>query len=300
MTNVSASDFLPIRLGTLRADDELPFDLYLKVGDRFVRHTRQNDPLDKDRSSLLKEKGVKKGYILTSEEPKYIEYLDRSLDVLSTSHSNPQTQAEIIHSTLAQAAEGGAFAQNPETFVRTGKQVEKINEFLTSEKNAIKDFLGTAGIAQDIAQHSATVSSLSVALAAKMGITDSKQLLALGIAGLLHDIDVGPERESNPQVYLAHPTRAVETLSVHAHVSPEILDLIRHHEEMGLGQGFPEKKRIETLPLHQQIFNLCNHYDATCTRSQKNPLEAGKQFFIDKVGLFPLPVMTALSELIKV
>jgi HD-GYP domain-containing protein (c-di-GMP phosphodiesterase class II) len=98
--------------------------------------------------------------------------------------------------------------------------------------------------------------------------------------------------------HLAHTEDAAALLANKAHVSPRILMLIRDHEELGNGEGFPSKKKFDALPPIQQVLNICNHYDRACERAQTSPIEAGKKFFIEKIGLFKLDVLTALSEVV--
>lgn len=301
---------MPVRIGTLRAGLVVPFDVYLHVANHYVRHTVQDDVLDQDRFAFLKSKGVRKVFIANAAEQTYLTYLDQGIDALRGTEMPRASQAEVAQSSLMSMA-GEASVESEAAYQGTQVRVEKISEFLLSDKNMVHDFLKTSGVSKDTAQHSATVSTLAVALAAKVGLKDKKDLLELGLACLLHDIgkdehaidpsilrkDYTPEQLT---AYLKHPEAGEKALESKAFVSPSIRDLVRDHEEIGMGDGYPGKKRLETLSPVQQVLNICNHYDMTCQQSGVSPIEAGRQFFIDKVGLFKLDLMTALSEVVNI
>jgi HD-GYP domain-containing protein (c-di-GMP phosphodiesterase class II) len=301
--------FIPVRLGTLRPGDTLHFDVFVKVADRYIRHTLRSDSLDQDRWRTLKEKGVRKVFIGAEAESNYMRYLDEGIDQLKNGKAPAASKAELAQATLINLAEDAKNLDTVQQYSTTGARVGKISEFLTSDKNMAKDFLKTSGVSKDIAQHSATVVTLSLGLAMKVGLTNPKDLMELGMAALLHDsVKEAPHDWALPKenyapeqkaIHLSHPDKAADTLATKSFVSPLVVELVRHHEEIGNGAGFPGKKNLESLPPLQQVLNLCNHYDSVCTTRNVSPVEAGRQFFIDKVGLFRLDLMTALSEIVN-
>ncbi|MEK6579019.1 MAG: HD domain-containing phosphohydrolase, partial [Bdellovibrionota bacterium] len=195
-------------------------------------------------------------------------------------------------------------------YQRTEVRVGKIVEFLTSEKGAIRGILGATGCSIDNFQHSASVSSLTLALAMKVGIQDPQELLDLALAGLLHDIGktklgIGPatprEALTREQLkeYHRHPVAAVEMLAGKKFVNARVLRLISDHEEIGNGNGFPEKKMLSKLPLNSQILNLCNEFDRLSATLKISHLTLYPKFQAEKIGLFALEHMKILNELIQ-
>ena len=302
---------MPVRLGTLRPGDALAFDLFVKIADRYIRHTVSGDSFDQDRWARLKEKGIKKVFIPLTSEQQYLTYLDAGLNSLGSGTAPIENQAQQAQAALISMADGTAAIETEQSFKVTQGRVAKVTEFLLSDSNHVHTFLKTSGVSQDTAQHSAAVATLSLALADRMKITDKLQLSELGLACLLHDIgkDDGlvqdwnkPESEFSEEqkkIFYAHPQKADELLVSKAFVSPVIRELVKNHEEIGMGQGFPEKKKLESLSMIQQILNICNHYESYCMRRGTPPAEAGKQFFIEKVGLFKLELMTGLADVVR-
>jgi response regulator RpfG family c-di-GMP phosphodiesterase len=302
--------FITVRIGTLRGDESVGFDIYIRVGERYLHYIRKSDPFDQSRIDSLKTKKVQKLFIPSECESAYLEYLDAGLGKIQDSNASVETKATIAQTTMVNLAENAERAINSESgFKAMEKQSAKVSEFLAKETETAKKVLQDSGFAHDDFQHASNVNTLCMMLAGRAGLKDPNERQNLSMAALLHDI--GKQGLNLPQipreqldaetlkVYKSHCTAAVEKLSNKPYVNPAILTLIMNHEEVGEGAGFPEKKRIQILPLSQQILNLCNEYDRVCTMNKTPPLEAMKQFYLEKLGLFPLPLIEALRETLK-
>lgn len=78
---------IPVRLGTLRIGTPVTFDLFIKVGDRFLHYLRTQDEIDAELLGNLKRKGVKKLFIDETSEPQYLSYLESGLNQLGADSS---------------------------------------------------------------------------------------------------------------------------------------------------------------------------------------------------------------------
>jgi HD-GYP domain-containing protein (c-di-GMP phosphodiesterase class II) len=286
-------EFVPVRVGTLRPGDILDFDIFVLVAGRKIRHTVEKDVLDRERFAVLKEKNVKKIWIKSVSEPKYLAYLDRGLSKLTSNDAPVEARAEVAQATLTSLAGDPALVETKASFDLAADRVAKVNAFLVSEKNMARTFLKSAGISQDTAMHSAAVLTMAVSLGTKMGITDQKILTNIGLAALLHDVARGDETELK-----SHVEGAEFLLKGREFVPPAVVNLVLNHEEVVDASG-PRGLRLETLPLEQRVLNIANAFDAFCRAQNLSPLDAGKTFFVDKLGVFPLDLMTALSEIVN-
>ena len=303
--------YLPIHLGTLRGGDIISFDIYIMLGSRHVHYIRKSDPFDSDRIENLRKKRVKKLYIPEEDEPHYLSYLDSGLDKAQDASISVENRSELISGALTTDAENAERAVQTEAgYRRTENRVAKVIDFFTSQASAMKNVLSAAGCAQDVFQHSANVVSLSLGLAGALGIKDPKALTDLGIAGLLHDIGLGklgltPQAEIDKlpvdvlTQYKQHPETGAMSLSDKPYVTPGVIELIKNHEEAGEGAGYPGKKRLNTLPLQQQVFNLCNAYDRFCTSKNIAPTEGMQAFFQARIGHFDLNHLKLLVSSLK-
>lgn len=306
-----SNDFAAIRIGTLRSDEKLSFNVFIRVADRYIHYMPENDILDKERHTKLKKRGVKKLYVPFNEEPKYLEYLDAGLLDLKNDKMNATEKGGVVHGVMSNISEKIDKAiDNEKDYKITEDRVKKVSEFMTADPNALRSVLENAEISTDIFQHSANVSTLALALAAKLGIKNEKELADIGLAALLHDvgkegsglpIDLPREKMTLEQkkLYEEHPRLGAEKLAGKPHIHKGIIDMVLMHEEIGEGAGFPNKKVLKQLSLSQQVLNLCNEYDRVCTVYKIQPLEAMVQFFTDKMGLFDLAHLKLLSEIIK-
>lgn len=288
-------NLVPIRLNTLRPDEEVSFNLYVKVGARFIHYIRSEDLLEGLRLKNLKSKGVRKLFIPMQEEDTYLSYLEKGLESLTDKSKDITQRGAMAHDAMVMAVENAERnLETQEGFDRQKSQINKISEFISSDRQAIKNMLAAAGISIDNNHHSATVSSLSIALAVKAGITDQTEIFELGTAALLHDLGKNrlkfdhtkPKDKMTPaeyKQYKNHPQDGVDMLSGKSYISPRILGLIGSHEELGEGKGFPEKKNLFKLPLTYQILSLVNRFEHFAST---NKIELAKAIdpFTEKYG----------------
>lgn len=304
-------EYLPIRIGTIRPGAPVHFDVFILVGEKYVHYIREQDPFDPDRVDRLKAKGLKKLYIPDTSEDKYLSYLDAGLDNLKSDKVTVQEKSAIVSNAMVNDAENAIHnVQTEQGFKRTEDRITKVLEFLMSEQGALKSILSSTGVSMDNFQHAANTTSLALGLAGKLGVASSRELLDIGIAALLHDTaltqlgfkaDVQPEALSVPELekYHKHPTEVAHTLAGKPYINRDILELIANHEEVGDGAGFPNKKRLKTLSLSQQVLNLCDAYDSFSSSKGLAPLDAMKQFFTAKLGYFNLDHIKELQTILK-
>lgn len=305
-------EFVPIRIKTLVPNSQVLFDIYIQLGERYVHYISKQDEFDGARIEKLKAKGVKKLYIPTEAEESYLEYLDQGLEGLGSQEVSSEDKGALANDTLVTAAEiGERMIESQIKFTKTGENVGKIIDYLTNENEALKNILKASDVHPDNAQHCATVASLSMGLAMKLGIEEKEHLSNLGLGALLHDIGLKKIEDLDPNMnpeeletealkkYKEHPKLGMEMLAEKSFVNQTIMDLVYNHEERGEGAGFPEKKNVKSLPDLCQILNLCNEYDRFCRTSQKEHQSASQDFFTEKLGLFDLNHMNKFKELIK-
>lgn len=287
--------YCPIRVGTLRADAPITFDVYIPIGDRMLHYMRVHDEIDADRLDSLTRKQVEKLYIKVEEMPAYEQYLNQGLDQLQNPEMPIEERATIAHDTMTTAAENAEQSlDNQEAFKSLESQLTKVQNFLLGEAGALESVLGVAGVSDDIFQHSATVSSLAVSLGQELGIRDAGKFVDIGVAGLLHDfgkttLRVDPLKQpasmtdEELQSYHRHPKAGAEALKGKQYVSSRVLEMIESHEELGQGEGFPQQRNVKRLPKYCQIICLANAFDRLCIEDHVEPLKA-LEIFQQKMG----------------
>lgn len=304
-------DYIPVRLKTIRPDSQIHFDLYIKIGSKFVHYVRNNDSIEKPRWDNLKSKKVRKLFIPYDQEDNYLTYLDSGLDQLSNANVSIEQKAELAHDTLVTAAENAEKTFETEKgFQQTQGRFEKITDFLMSDSGAIKKIMEAAGTSLDNHQHAATTSSLALGLATATGFLSANEMFELGIAALVHDIGkndlpfdpMTPASElsgENLKLYRGHAQKGADMLAGKPFISPRILGMIADHEEIGNGLGFPNKKNLAKLKLPYQILNLCNSFDQYCFQNKLEHKAGLSAFKMERGEMFDEELYNLLSAMLN-
>lgn len=263
-----------------------------------------------ERLAKLKSKGVKKVFIRADDEASYLAYMDQGLDTLLEPQVEISKKGEVAHDSLVTEAENiDRSLETEQGYKQAEKRVGKVIEFLASDKGALKSVMDSAGCSKDFSQHGANVASLSLALAMRLGGFSSRELFDLAIAALVHDLgkvelNLSPWvlRESlSPEEVTRlrkHPQATVDALAAKRFITPGILRLVLEHEELGDGQGYPERKRLSSMPISSQVLNLCNDFDRDSMAKGVPAGQLMKEYFQTKAHLFDLNHLQILGEII--
>jgi HD-GYP domain-containing protein (c-di-GMP phosphodiesterase class II) len=304
-------DLYSIRINTLRANDLVPFDVFIQIGERFVHYSRINEEMEAWRIKSLKGHGVKKLYIDPNHEPLYLSYLEQGLRTLENSDIAVGDRATMAHDTMITSVENAEKnLESESSYNGQKKQLELVSTFLSNESEALKIMLNAAGVSLDNNQHAATVSSLALAVANKIGRIPQQDVTDLGYAALLHDIGktkLGFQANitlaklplEQMKRYKSHPDEAVAMLAGKPFVSPRILGLIASHEEYGQGLGYPGKKDLSRLELPYQILSMVNKFDHFCQDVALPATQAIDQFFEKHKENFKDELMKTLAEVLS-
>ncbi|HTL10955.1 MAG TPA: HD domain-containing phosphohydrolase [Bdellovibrionota bacterium] len=302
--------YLAIRIHTLRPNHRLNFDVFVKVAEKHIHYIRNSEPFDADRLSRLKQKGVKKLYIKRDEEPLYFTYLDQGLVDLADASTQVAARGNLANDALVTDAENIESTLDTEHgFKSLEGRVGKIIQFLSSEKSALKSMMDAAGAAEDVFQHCASVSSLAMGLAIKVTGLPDRELYDLAVSGLVHDlgkaklgVDSATPLENLPpeqqELFKKHPSAALDLLQTKKYITPGVLRLVMDHEEVGVGQGYPDRKSLAKMHLTSRILNLVNAYDRFAMTRKASPVGLVQDFFQEKGPLFDGELMSKLGEVL--
>ena len=303
-------DLIPIRVNTLRANSNITFDLYIEIGERHIHYRRIEDLIEGDDLARMKAKKLKKLYIQPEQETDYLAYLDAGLQASMADDKPLEERSKIVQGTMTTLAENAErHFETEQGFRNTESQFEKVATFLQSDKNALKSILSAAGTSMEDHQHSATVSSLCMAVASKIGITDQKEIMELSLAAIVHDVGKGKLKIDTKQSfkdmnaqdkaqYQRHPQIALEILSGKPFITPRILGLVASHEELAFGKGYPEKKNLLELPQSYQILSLCNRFEHFCSENNIPHAQGIDPFFESNEKLFDQDMIMVLSTVL--
>ncbi len=182
---------------------------------------------------------------------------------------------------------------------RSSELIKNLINFSLKDVGAIKGLMGLSEKDYYTFTHCVHVSVFSIGLGKIFGITDRKDLHALGLGALLHD--VGKSRidqnilnkpgKLTPEEFeeiKRHPRLGYE---MYDGILPEqITDIILHHHEKFNGKGYPDGLYENQISLFAKIVALADVYDALTTNrvyaKARNPFEAIMIMKNDMVGHF--------------
>lgn len=304
-------DYVPIRVSTLRGDQKIDFNAYIRINEKHVLYLRQGDSFEGDRLNRLKAKKLKKMFIAPEDEENYRKYLSHNIEMAYDNNSNKNivVRSEIIQGAQqSHAEEVFENADSVEAYSNAKDSASRYVDFLVTQDDALSSVLNIENVDQNIAHHGVTVSTLAVALAQKLGIVDPKQTQLLALGGLLHDFghyhsDLSVNRplaQFSPaelETYKNHPRGGAEQVQTKKHFDLSVINIIMQHEECIDGSGYPNKLMEKSMDPLAVITSSANALDRLMTFEGIPKKEAVKQLMIHSVGKYPLQHIKILGDI---
>ena len=306
------TEYVPFRVSTLRGDQKIDFNAYLKINGKYILYVRQGDSFEGNRIKKLKEKKLKQMFLRPDEEDLYRKYLERNIEAAYDKNSGKSitTRAEIIQGAQQNCAE--EVFENPgseKSYVEAKTSVERFVNFLLTENAAFRSIMDVENADASIAHHGVSVATLATLLMQKIDY-DNKLVPLVALGGLLHDFDhyhsglslsrpISQFSQEEYKRYQQHPSLGAQTLLDRRHVDPVILKIIIQHEEKIDGSGFPNKLREKDLEPGAVIVATANALDRLITFEGMSRQDACKHIMINHLGLYPLDYLRKLTEAVR-
>ncbi len=306
-------EHVSIRVSTLRGDQKINFDVFVKINDKYVLYLRRGDSFEGLRLKRLKEKKLKKMFIQNTDEVNYRSYLKTNIESAYDPSSNKDltTRAEIIQGEQQSNVE--EVFERPEdkaAYSETKDAAGKYVDFLMKNSAAAAAVLNMENTDKNLAHHGVSVATYSISLAQKLKMTDPKIVQILTLGALLHDIGhhetpvniAQPLKSLSPEdmaIYKQHPLKGAERVKDKNHFDQQVITIINEHEEHLDGTGFPKGSKENQLDPLSIIVGSCNAVDRLITFEGVSKADAPKKMMIEKVGMHPLNHIQLLSEILK-
>jgi putative nucleotidyltransferase with HDIG domain len=267
--------YIAVDLTSLRADRLLDFDLYVCVEGRMVLYRGQAlDFTEACRARLLESK-VRQVYIDAAQRAAYLGYMEQELPQLLKDEKIPQpARANIVYTTAKVIVE--AAFDDPtygDNIKRSAGMVEQTVAFLACGPSSFRSLVKLADTDYKLYSHSVNVCTLSLGLAQHVGIGDARELAALGIGAMLHDVGKTriDERILRKRTPLTHAE--FELMKKHVEYGLEILEQIPdlppvaripilQHNEREDGSGYPRALCGDGIHLFGKITAIADVFDA--------------------------------------
>jgi len=307
---MNQQQFVAVSVDTLRPPAELNFDLYMRpVAHRPARLYRSKDvPIDDEAVARLLGRGIHTLYIATESTENYCDYLrqhvlaDEALPV--DQRYNVLRQAAV--SVLGDAFQRGCVDSIVSATENVGSQVV---ELLAGRETILRDLIDIMVADYSTYAHATNVATYAVMLARALGISDQREIVAIGQGALLHDMGKqfiendflnSPERltEDKMEVVRQHPARGFEEVCTREDLSWGQLMMIYQHHELYGGDGYPVGLVGEEIHPWARLCAIVDVFEAlTCNRPYRKAyspatalqylsLEAGRRFDEEMVQCF--------------
>lgn len=278
--------YRPVAIGSLRLDTEPMFDLYFRPGpvQPFVLYSERNHRITDETLERLRANRIERVFVRESELGDYRRYLAANMgNILTDAAISPREKANILY-TSAQVAIEDMFDKPPTAdSVGLGKDVVRHTvAFMTSDEFLLEHLLRTISSDYYLYSHSINVVAYSVALAMRVGYSDSPTLREIANGALLHDIGMSriDPRLRNTPVNLTpdqwervkqHPAEGYEMLTEVGNLGEIALDIVLHHHEKLNGQGYPHGLANRELSPFVRIVTVANVFDALTSDRPHQP-----------------------------
>lgn len=272
------TSYFNVRLGALRPNVELPFDVYVQIQNRYVHYLRAGDYIRPER--LLKFAESNRFFVPNPQRQSFKNFVHSQLDDESL---NSQMKAELLReSSLALVEE---IYENPDVgkaLEDSKKIIHEFVKFMNEVPEGMDHLISLSTHDFYTYNHSLDVSVYALGLGRIYGYSE-KELEELGRGALFHDIgkkwvDVdiickkGALDEVEWEQMKKHPEFGLQLLNDHD-VSEAIKACCYEHHESFLGNGYPQALPGPEIHPMARIIAIADTYDAMTTqRSYNNPM----------------------------
>ncbi|MCS6838539.1 MAG: HDIG domain-containing protein [Bdellovibrionaceae bacterium] len=308
-----SDQFTSVRVSTLRGDQKINFDVYVKISDKYLLYLKAGDSFEGERLERLRKKKLKKMYIRFDHEKLYRDYVQRNIEnaYQGNSKMSIENRAQIIQGD--QQARAEEVMENPESgeaYLQAKVGAQQLYHFLRQEPSGLAQILRIKNFDSSVAHHGVNVAGLAQSLATVMGWQDTQMLSLIGLGALIHDIDHAQSgfpfarprslfEEHEQQFYREHPRRGAISVQDKRHFDSQVVKIIMQHEETIDGKGFPNgliEGQMDPLAL---IVGAANFADRLMSWEGIAARDLSKTLMVMGVGKYPLDVLKNLSLIIE-
>jgi hypothetical protein len=269
--------FITLEFARLRADEDIPFDLYVLNGGQYVLFRKAHLPLTMDDLSAFKARGIVQFYVDGRAKKSLARYMEQELAVRL---KDPNLLLDEKSAFLMEASriimdDLFTHPESPDTLPRVRALVEHTVGFIATGRQAFRSVIKLCTHDYYTYTHTLHVEVYSVALGMQLGMSQSF-LKKLGEGALLHDVGKakvppsiltkpGPLTPDEWLVMKQHPEFGLDLLRAHGDLDPIVeAAVVGHHERID-GRGYPYGLKSHEVPLPGRIVALADIYDALTT-----------------------------------
>lgn len=285
------NEYYIIACDSLRPDTPLTFNVFERVktagGDKFILCIPKNSLFTADHRKRFTDNNIKDAAVLQKELAQYRLYLETHLSAIVGDHKIERVEKARILYDAAQMCIANVFNQPnlPKPLKSAAQVVSNITSFLLGGRHAFMNLFRQNIQGYYIYGHSAKVCIYSVALARKIGVSNARKLLEIGIGAFLHDVGM---RELPSELFLKptgltqaewglvkrHPHLGSHILNTTKLQSVNVITVIRQHHEKLDGSGYPWGLKKTDIHPYARLACIADVFDALTSPRPYRPTTA--------------------------
>lgn len=266
---------------------QILFNIFLRLSDqKYVKIAHKGEDLSIDRIHSYKEKGVHYLYLLRDDFRKYLGF---SLKITRAAQRNPSVSREKRLQLARHTAD--VILSHIESHGLDSELFDDAFSFVETMIDAISDDEALVNLLEALKNHSdyhyshgVGVSFYSVAMAKQVGWGLPTNRFKVALGGLIHDIgekEIGLDVLAKPRsmwsltevkLFEGHPSRGVEILNGIQSIPEDVLQIVKHHHEDCMAQGFPSRLRRSHIHPMAKLISVA---DLFCELAIPNPNSPG-------------------------
>lgn len=262
----SEEDFCKVSLNEFVSAPKLQFDVFVKLGERYVKLGRKGDEFPAERIRGYRDKGLKWLHIQRADFRELVKFnMDIAKRMVTAASYDPQKKKQFFRFTgeiiMERVFQGGVDA---ESFDSARDFVMCTMDALGEAPSAIEMLDVLNSHSDHLYAHALCVSLYSVMIAKAMGMESSQSLFKISVCGLYHDIgkkDLPRHilEKSRPlmtvserQLYESHALKGKEIVAAIPGMPADVAQVCAEHHEENSGSGYPAGiKKSEIHPFVQ-------------------------------------------------
>ncbi len=280
-------DFCRIPIEDFLGDKQLDYDLYIKLStDKFIKIANKEDTLYQNRFKQYKGKGLHFLYIQKTDFQKIVGFnLKLGKLVFEKRDISQEKKLGFLKYSTEIVLERAFVGDTDQEAFDNAKTLVENTLSLTLESDQSAELLKLLSEHNNrVYAHCLGVSIYGSIICKKIGWDSMSTRLKVSLAAMFHDIgkkEIPTEIINKPRssmtaeeraLYETHPTRGKEILQSLKIFPPDIPEIVYHHHEDCLGQGYPQRLRRAHIHPLARLISVANIF---CNYAIENPDSPG-------------------------
>lgn len=298
-TDANLEGFLPVSVDTLVPTRELDFDLFVRTDANFppVMYRERSYPLSGSDLDRLARTGITSLYVATASHVAYCRYLRES--VVENERLTPMQRYKVLTTANRAVFQSAYRSKNVGKLVDCAGVIgQQMTDVLCGNAVVLTSLLPMMAHDYYTYTHAANTCTYSLALAERLGITDSNELTAIATGALLHDVgkrSIPPSVLNHPgrlneeqwALIRRHPASGFEELCLRDGLTwGQLMMVYQHHERID-GRGYPVGLVGNEIHPWAKICAVADVFDALSSERpyrKAEPLQEVRLFFRGRRG----------------